>query len=197
MEAEGLEDGFGVGDEVFKFVVASFGEDVFDEFDLVELVHAEDAAGVPSGGSGFTAETGGVGGELHRELVGFQDFIAVEVGDGDFGGGDEPEVVLGVVEVLGEFREVASADERIGGDKGGGVDLVVAVFLDLEVGHEVDQGALEFGAGAGVDDETGAADFHAAFEVDEGFFFGDFPVGFEVVAGRFFAPGADDDVVLF
>lgn len=71
MEAEGLEDGFGIGGEGFEVVVAFFGSDEFDEFDFVELVHAENSASVATGGSGFASEAGGVGGVLDRHLPWF------------------------------------------------------------------------------------------------------------------------------
>jgi hypothetical protein len=42
--------------------------DDLDEFDLVELVHADDAAVVASGAACFTTEAGRVGAELDRKI---------------------------------------------------------------------------------------------------------------------------------
>ena len=196
VKSESLEDDFGVFDKGFEFVVASFGEDEFDQFDFIELVHAEDAARVATGGSGFTAEARRVGGVLHGERGAVEDFAGVDVGDGDLGGGDEVEVVAGFVEILFEFGKVAGADEAAGKDEGGRPDFVVAA-LGLLVEHEVDEGADEARALAGIEGEPGAGDFGRSLEIDEAEAFGNVPVGDKGFAGGFCTVGAGDDVVVF
>ena len=62
-----------------------------DQLDLGELVLADHAARVLAGRARFGAEARRAGGEPHRELVGFiDDGFADEIGQRDFGGGDEP-----------------------------------------------------------------------------------------------------------
>lgn len=193
VEAEELEDFFGVAGEGFEGVHGGLGGGDVDELDFVELVHANEAAGAEAGAAGFTTEAGGVGGVVDGEVLVFEDLLAMEVGDGDFGGGDEVEVVFGaVVDLVAELGELAGADEALGFDEERGADLGVAVPGGVEVEEEVDEGALEAGAGAAIDDEGGAGDFGAGFEVEHavGLAEGDVVFGFEVVGGGG-APAAD------
>ncbi len=207
-EAEGFEYGFGVGGEEFVLGVGVFGGAELDELDLLELMLADHAAGVFAVGAGFGAEAGGVGGEGDGAGAEVDDFVAEDVGDGDFGGGDEPVVgvlelaggegafVVAVEEVFGEFGELADAVEGPGVDHVGREDLDVAVARGVEVDHEVGEGAFEAGAGAEVEDEAGAGDLGGAFEVEDAEGFAKLPVGFgSEVEGGDGAPGFDADVV--
>ena len=63
-----------------------------DEFDLGELVLADHAAGVFAGGARFGAEARRAGGEPHRQLGFVDDGFADEIGQRNFGGGNEPEM---------------------------------------------------------------------------------------------------------
>ena len=164
------------------------GRGEFDEFDLLELVLADHAADILAVAAGFGAEAGGVGAEAGGELGLVEGLVPEEVGDGDFGGGDEPMVavlvdaglvglVVAVEEVGGEFGEAAGAEEGFGVDHVGRQDFGVAVLAGVEVEHEVGDGALEAGSLAIVDDEAGAGDFGGAFEVEDAEAFADFPMG--------------------
>jgi hypothetical protein len=116
--------------------------------------------------------------EADGQFVGVEGFVAVEVGDGDFGGGGEPEVrVFDFEEIGGEFGELARAVEGFGVDQERGEDFGVAVLARVRVEHEVDEGAFEFGAEAGVDSEAGAGDFGGAFEVENAEGRAEVPVG--------------------
>ncbi len=72
--------------------LGSFGAGELDQFDFLELVLADDAACILAGRSGFGAEAWSVGGERDGQARVVEDFVAVEVGDGDFGGGDEVKI---------------------------------------------------------------------------------------------------------
>ena len=61
------------------------------QLDLVELVLADHAARVLAGRARFGAEARRVGGEPQRQLGFLDDRFAHEIGQRDFGGGDEPE----------------------------------------------------------------------------------------------------------
>ena len=149
--------------------------DEVDHLHLVELVDAEHAARHLAGAAGFAAEAGRVGGELDgrlwgdlRELHAVEDVVAVEVGDGHLGGGDQPEVVgVRVVEVLGELRELAGAGHGRGVDHEGREHLGVALLLAVDVEHVLDERALELGALSEDDGEAGAGELHAAREVED------------------------------
>lgn len=162
------------------------GAGEFDEFDLLKLVLADDAADVAAVGAGLGTEAGGVGAEADGEFVGVEGFVAVEVRHGDFGGGGEPEVgVFDFEKIFGEFGELAGAVERFGVDEEGGEDFGVAVLAGVGIEHEVDEGAFEFGAEAGIDSEAGAGDFGGAFEVEYAEGGAEIPVGLggEIEAG--------------
>ena len=60
-----------------------------DELHLVELVQADQAAGVAPVATGFAAEAGGVGGEFHRQLVFSEQGVTLEIGDWHLSGGGE------------------------------------------------------------------------------------------------------------
>jgi hypothetical protein len=82
-----------------------------DQLDLLELVLADHAAGVLAVGAGLRAEAGGVGGEGDWASCEVNGFVAEDVGEGDFGGGDHP--VVGVLEVALNVRPLVVAVEEI------------------------------------------------------------------------------------
>ncbi len=178
-EAELFEDGLGVAGEGLVLFVGLFGRGELDQLDLLELVLTDHAADVFAVAAGFGAEAGGVGAVGDGELGLVEGLVAEEVGDGDFGGGDEPVVVLlqlagavgslvvAVEEVFGELGKLAGAEEGFGIDHVGGQDFGVAMLGCVEVEHEVGEGTLETGSLAVVDDEAGAGDFCGAVEVED------------------------------
>ena len=86
------------------------GRGVGEDLDLVELVDAQQAAGVPAGRPGLAPEARGVGHEPHRQLGLVEDLVAGERRERHLGGGDGPQVVaLEVVGVVGELGQVAGA----------------------------------------------------------------------------------------
>lgn len=164
VEAEFSEDRFGVGGEFLENLEAGIGMDDLNEFDFIELVHADDAFVIAARGAGLAAEAGGIGNHFHGKNGGGDDGIPVEIGDGDFGGGGEEEGVaavgfggFGAEHVVLEFRELAGAFHALAEDEVGDIDLLVAVG-GLGVQEEADEGALEAGAFAAVDGEAGAGE---------------------------------------
>lgn len=132
------------------------------------------------------------------ELVGSDDDVAVEVGDGYFGGGNHVEAVEG------DGVHLSLLVGKLPGAKAGG-------FVDHERGHdfnisgggglveeEVDEGALQSGSLAFVDGESGSGYFVAEFKVDDVVFSAEVPVG-QGTLGQdgFGAEFGHDDVVGF
>ena len=76
------------------FAVGVLGLGELDQLDLLELMLADDAARVLARCASLGAETGGVGREADGKARFVEDFVAIEVGDGDLGGGDEPVVAV-------------------------------------------------------------------------------------------------------
>ena len=173
VEAEELEDFFGVGGEAKKLGGRLFRGGDFDELDFIELVHPNEATGTETCGASFSAEARGVSGVGDGELIGVKNFFAMEVGDGDFGGGGEVEIaVAAAVELVFEFGELGSADEGFWTDDVRRTDFGVAVFAGVEIEEKIEESAIETGPGAGENGEGAAADFGGSFEVEEVEFFG-------------------------
>jgi len=173
VEAEELEDFFGVGGEGKELGGRLFWGGDFDELDFIELMHSDETAGTEACGAGFSAEAGGVSGVGAGELIGVKNFFAMEVSDGDLGGGGEVEIaVAAAVELVFEFGELGSADEGFWADDVRRTDLGVAVFAGMEIEEKIEESAIETGTGAGENGEGAAADFGGSFEVEEVEFFG-------------------------
>jgi len=173
VEAEELEDFFGVGGEGKELGGRLFWGGDFDELDFIELMHSDETAGTEACGAGFSAEAGGVSGVGDGELIGVKNFFAMEVSDGDLGGGGEVEIaVAAAVELVFEFGELGSADEGFWADDVRRTDLGVAVFAGMEIEEKIEESAIETGTGAGENGEGAAADFGGSFEVEEVEFFG-------------------------
>src|ERR1700722_11075752 len=62
-------------------------------------MHPDHPTRVLAGCTGFRAETGGVSGEAERESGLVEDFSADVVGQGDFGGGNEPTALFTYIRV--------------------------------------------------------------------------------------------------
>src|SRR5713226_9265587 len=150
-----------------------------EKLDLLELMLAEDAAGVFSSGTSFGAEAGGPGGDKNGEFFFGNGFVAVQIVELDFGSGREPEVgVLDFEKVGGEFRELASAGEGGGVHQEGRQDFRVAVLAGVDVEKKIREGAFKAGAPAFVDRETRAGDFRGGGKIEDACPFTDFPMRF-------------------
>lgn len=155
VEAEELEDFFRMASEGFEGIHGGLRGGDMNEFDFVELMHANQAAGAKAGAACFPAEAGGVGGVVDGELLVLEDLVAVKIGDGDFSSRDEVEVVFGaVVDLIAELGKLPGADKALGFDEERRADLGVAVLGGMKVEKEVDESALEARPRATIDDES-------------------------------------------
>ncbi len=119
--------------------------------------------------------------------VGLQGFVAVDVGDGDFGGGNQPEILaLALEQVFLELGQLAGAEQAAGVHHEGRQHFGVAVLAGVHVEHEVDERALQFGPQVPVEREAGAGDFGGALQVEDAQILAQVPVrlGFEIELGR-------------
>ena len=80
--------------ESFVLGVRIFGAGELDQLDLLELVLADHAAGVLAVRAGLGAVAGSVGGEGDGAVGEIDGLVAEDVGDRDFGSGDEPVVTV-------------------------------------------------------------------------------------------------------
>lgn len=167
-EVEGLKNSLGIGCEGFERGIGMIGVANFDKFNFVELMHANEAASAESGGTRFASETWGIGGVLDRQVCERKNFLAMEVGDGDFRSGNEEEgIVLAAVLLISKFGELRGADESFGFDDEWGVYLRVPMLGGMEIEQKIDQNAFEFGSWSGVADEPAPAHASGAIEVEE------------------------------
>ena len=133
------------------------------------------------------------------QLLRLQRFVAIDVGDRHFGGGDQPEIgVLALEQILGELGKLAGAVEAGGVHQEGRQHFGIAVLARVDVEHEVDQRAFQLRAQAPVEGEARAGDLGGALEIEDAEFGAEIPVrlGLEIEL-RGLAPAAHFDVVGF
>src|SRR5260370_8443730 len=163
------------------------------KLDLLELMLAENATGVFSGGAGFGAEAGRPGGDVDGEFFFGNGLVTVKIVEFDFGSGREPEVrVLDLEEVGCKFRQLACTSERGGVHQEGRKDFCVAVLARVHIEEKTSQCALEARSPAFVDGEARAGDFRSGRKIENAGAFARFPVrlGSEIEFRRR-APAAD------
>lgn len=195
-QSEAFEQALYVVFHLFEGCVRVFGAfDAYD-FDFIELVETVEAADVFAVTAGFAAPACAVCAVFDGEAVGGYDDVAVEVGDGYFGGGDEVEAVEGSdVHLCFFVGELSGAVTGCFVDYVRRFDFEVSGFVGA-VEEELYESALEASAFAEVYGESGAGDFDAEVEVYDVILFGEFPVGecvFGEVGHR--SAGFFDDVV--
>src|ERR1700674_2025541 len=99
------------------FVVTLLRMRELEEFNLLELVLAQDSASVFSRGASLRAEAGGPRGHVDRQFLLGKRFVAIKVVEFHFAGGCQPEIgVLDLEKIRGKFRQLAR------GKQGGAVD---------------------------------------------------------------------------
>ena len=175
----------------------------------------DDATGIFARCAGLGAEARSVGRERDWQAGFVEDLVAIEVCDGDLGGGDEPVVAVfefaagdgfgvgvgAAEEIVGEFGKLARAEERLAVHHEGWKDFSVAVIRGVEVEHEADERTFEPSTRAHVDGEARTGELRGSLEIEDAESLADLPVrlGGEVpCAVRSFGQmGLHDDVVFF
>ena len=198
-QAQGLEDIFGVVGQFIEFIIARFRRDVFDHFDFVELVLADEAPRIAASRTGFGTEARRHGREVDRQLGAVDDFTAVVVGQRYFCRRDHVHFFafdVELVHIFVELRQLACTGHGIAVDDVRRDDFGVAVLFCMLVEHEVVDSAFQAGAGADIIIEAGTRDFSSPFGIEDAQFFTDVPMieGLEIEFRRF-APFADFRVV--
>src|SRR6266705_513607 len=167
VQSQFLKYGLRISCKRLVLYVAFLRMSELEKLDFLELMLAEDAAGVLSGGASFGAEASRPRGDVDGEFFFGNGFVAVQIVELDFGSWREPEVgVLYFEKISGKFRQLPCAGE------GGGIheerrqDFRVAMLAGVHVEEEIREGAFESGAPAFVNGEAGAGDFRGDGEVE-------------------------------
>ena len=148
-------------------VLGLFRLAVDKHLELVELVDAEDAAGVLATGAGLAAEAGRPAGVLERAVLEIDDLVLVVARERDLGGADEVQVIR---------REVVNLVRVLAEEAGAGHDLrthehrrdhELEASLACLLRGEHEHAQLQEGAVAGEVVEARAAHLGAALDVEE------------------------------
>src|SRR5579883_169805 len=127
---------------------------------------ANDSPDIAAVGACLASETRSVCAKRYRQRIHVERFVAIEVCDGDFGGGDQ--VVIGALkleEIRFELRKVAGTVETGGIDQERGKHFAIAVLARVDIEEEINQRALESGAEVPIDGESSTRDLRGTFKV--------------------------------
>ncbi|MPN39050.1 hypothetical protein SDC9_186576 [bioreactor metagenome] len=153
--------------QLFQLVIAGGRIGKFDQFHLVKLVLTDQAAGIASGGTGFSAEAGGIGAIFQRQIAAGKNLIAMQVGHGHFGGGDQ-EILqpLQLEHILFKLGQLTGAGHGSAvGDKGR-LNLYIAVG-SVRIKKIVDDSALQTCAEITIKVETLAGHLGSALGIQD------------------------------
>ena len=106
-----------------------------DKLDLGKLVLANHAARVAPGGPRLGAETGRMCREPHRQRVGRPYFLGSDVGQGHFGGRNQP-LVIGTEQVIAEFRQLPRSGHSGAVDQVGRQCFLISELGGVGIQHE-------------------------------------------------------------
>jgi hypothetical protein len=158
-QTQHVEQPLGVGAELLQGAVAFVGARQPDEFDLVELVQAVEAAHVFAVGTGLAPEARRVGTPLDRQVAGRQDVAAEEVGDGHLGGRDgEERIAADFVHQVFLVRKLPGAARAVFVDEKRRLHLAVARLGGL-VEEQLHERPLQARPPARVERKARAGDF--------------------------------------
>ncbi len=165
-EAEVLHHALLHGEQALVLRLRVGGVDVGEHLELLELVHADDAAGVLAVGDRLLAVPGRPAGVADGALGQVEDLVGVVPGERHLARAREVEVVVvEVVDLVGVGAEEAGAGHDLGLHERGGDERHEA-RLERAGEAEVHQGDLEPRADALEVVEAGAGDLGSAAHVD-------------------------------
>ena len=165
-KAQLLKQELGLGGHALELLVGLLRLGKLDHLDLVELVLADDTAGVATSGAGLLAEAGGEGGVAARQGISIENLAGVQVGKHDLGGGDQEVVARDVIGVVLELGQLTRAKHGLTLDDDGRPPLLKAT-AGVRVKEEVDEGTLKTGAGATENGKAATGELVAALEIED------------------------------
>ena len=198
MQTEKLKNFLGVAGQFFEGFEGFVRMEDLNELHLVELVHADNAAIVPSGASCFATPTRSVTGHLDRKILLGEESVPVKIGDRDLGGGDEKQfVVLSGIDFFRELGELARAESALPFHDVGNSHFFVAMLAGLRVQEELNERALETGAESPIDRKSTSRNPDSVFEGDQPVLFRERDMILGVRDLALLAPGSELGIGLF
>ena len=134
-----------------------------------------------------------------RQARSVQHFVAVKVGDRNFGGRNQPQIFFAVghaEEVGSKFRQLSGAIHGLGIHQVRRQHLGVAVLAGVQIEHEIGQRPLQPRSQVPVHREARAGKLGGAFEIEHAQRFTQFPVRFgREIELRRRAPAPDFNII--
>src|ERR1700730_11230683 len=92
----------------------------------------------------FAPEAGGIGSEINRQPLRFENLTAIHAGEWHFGGWNKPEVILSiVVHRIGVLREMSSAGGSLRRNHQRRSNFKVGLLPRFQIEHKGDQRPLQ------------------------------------------------------
>src|SRR3954468_17624524 len=175
MKTKLLQNCFSMGDHLFQFIIAVLRLHQLDEFDFVELVHADHAARADASRSRFGAEAWAVGAIVNGKLILFENFLTMNIRDRGFRGGKEVKLAhggiikafLNRIGLVHKFGELADTDHAMAANNVGRRNFGITVVGGVQLEQVLNQGAFEAGAPIRVKKKAAPGELCAALKIDE------------------------------
>ena len=178
MDIQPAQDLLGICQEFFQFVVRGLRGRELDQLHLVELVLAYNPPRILAIGTRFLAKTGGIGAIVQRQVLFSEGLFPMDIGHRHLGSRDQKVIhPFDLEEVLLELGELAGARHDVPVDHEGGEYLPVAVLVDVQIEHKVDQGALQPGPEVFVQGKPGPCQLGTPLKIEDIERLADIPVG--------------------
>src|SRR5215813_10208007 len=129
-----------------------------NQFDLVELVHPDDASGFSTRCAGFPPKTGCVANKFFGKIVGTQDFFAMKICQLNLASRRNKSLVfLQSIHVRFKLRKLRRANHAIAPNQERWADFGVTMLPRVQIDQEIDKRAFQSRTRAGETNKTAAA----------------------------------------
>ena len=119
-----------------------------------------------TGAAGFGAETSAVRTIAQGQFFAIQNFIPMQIGNGDFRGRDQIHIHPFQLEhILRKFRQLSRAQHTVLIHNKRREELSITVFCRMQIQIEINHAAFQAGAKTLIDSKTSAGDFMTSFKI--------------------------------
>ena len=165
-QLQGVQNLRGLAQHRFMRLIGTLRMNKVHHFHLVKLVYTLKTARILAVGTGLAPETGGKSHIFYRKQRLVQYLIAVQIGYRNLGRGNQIKIILfHMVHIIGHFRQLPGAVHALLVDHKRRINFRIAVLVNMQIKHIVNQGPFQPGAKPLVDGKSAAADLAAPFKV--------------------------------